>query len=302
MDPAVSASLERMAERHRRHVEAPHRAERIGLLLARTTEPTPMLFVRYPPCLSIVLAGRKRSATDGEGATEEWGGERFLITPVDLPMIAGVVELGAEGDFLSMNWRLDPSVVIEVAASMSRRTTIDADDAPRLGTMTPALADALDRLVALLDAPEDAPVLAPLVTREIVLRLLQTDQAPRLLAAAEQTHADLVADAITRLGADLAHPWSLDAIAAAAGTSAATLARRFRAITGLSPMRYLKRLRLGEARRRMLVHGETAAQAGNAVGYVSASHFSRDYRAAYGVPPAADARAWAQANEEPAAV
>ncbi len=298
MDARITASLDRMAERHRRHVHDERRAEALGLLLARTDAPTPLLFVRYPPCLSIVLSGRKRSADDGSDATEEWGGERFLITPVDLPMIAGVVELGERGDFLSMNWRLDPAIVVEVAAAMPRRRL--GDPTARLGTMTPELADALDRYVALLDAPQDAAVLAPMLTREIVLRLLQSDQAPRLLAAADQLHADIVGAAIARLSDALEEPWTLDRIAADAGTSPATLARRFRAITGLSPMRYLKRLRLGEARRRMLALGDTAAQAGTAVGYVSASHFSRDYRDAYGVPPAADARDWAGAAERAA--
>lgn len=288
MDPRISVSLDRAAERSRRHIDAPHRADALGLLLGRTTAPTPMAFVRYPPCLSVVLSGRKRSGDDG-APQQEWGSERFFITPVDLPMIAGVVELGAHDDFVSMNWRLDPAIVAEVAAQLPRpsRTGPPAT----LGTMTVDLADAIDRLVALLDAPEEAPVLAPLLSRELVLRLLQSDQAPRLLAAAEQAHAELVGAVAERLGADLAAPWTADALAAAVGSSAATLTRRFREVTGLTPMRYLKRLRLGEARRRMLVLGDTAARAGAAVGYVSASHFSRDYRGAYGVSPAADASA-----------
>lgn len=286
MDPRTAASLDRAAERLRRHVERPQRAESLGLLLGRTTAPTPMLFVRYPPCLSVVLTGRKRSGDD-DSAEQEWGSDRFLITPVELPMIAQVIEVGPEGDFLSLNWRLDPAVVAEVAAQLPR--TANAGEAERLGRMTPELADVVDRMLALLDEPEDAPVLAPLLAREVVLRLLRSDQAPRLLAAAEQAHADLVGAAVERMTADLAQPWTLDGLAAAAGTSAATLSRRFRELTGLSPLRYLKRLRLGEARRLMLAEAFTAAQAGAAVGYASASHFSRDYRAAYGVSPAADA-------------
>jgi transcriptional regulator GlxA family with amidase domain len=57
----------------------------------------------------------------------------------------------------------------------------------------------------------------------------------------------------------------------------------------MSPTQYRKRLRLGEARNRMVVLGESAAQAASAVCYVSASHFSRDYRTAYGQLPSADA-------------
>jgi AraC-like DNA-binding protein len=71
--------------------------------------------------------------------------------------------------------------------------------------------------------------------------------------------------------------------------SESTLFARFKEATGMTPAQYLKRTRLGEARRRMVGHGDTAAQAAATVGFRSASHFSRDYREAYGRPPAADA-------------
>ncbi|GMA33754.1 hypothetical protein GCM10025875_37460 [Litorihabitans aurantiacus] len=188
-----------------------------------------------------------------------------------------------------MNWRLDPAVVVEVAAQLPRQR---GDDQPaRLGTMTYELADAVERLLTLLDAPQEAAVLAPLLSREIVLRLLQSDQAPRLLAAAEHARADVVGAAIARMDQALADPWTVESIASAAGTSPATLRRRFRELTGLTPMHYLKRLRLGEARRAMVVDGLSAAQASVRVGYLSASHFSRDYRATYGRPPGADGTA-----------
>lgn len=285
VDPLLAARLDRSAERVRRHVASPHRAEPLGLRLARAEAPTPTVYVRYPPCLSIVLSGRKRSVDD-DSAEQEWGRDHFLITPVDLPLMARVVELGDQGDFLSVNRHLDPAVVAEVASQMPRPRHEAAPG--RLGAMTPALADAVDRLLGLLDAPEEAAVLAPLLSREIVLRLLQTDQAARLLHAAHHADADVVGAAVRRLDAALAHPWTAEGLAASVGASEATLRRRFRELTGLSPMSYLKRLRLGDARRRMLVAGETASRASAGVGYLSPSHFSRDYRAAYGRSPAAD--------------
>ncbi|WP_284250339.1 AraC family transcriptional regulator [Litorihabitans aurantiacus] len=288
MDPRISASFARGAERARRHVDRPHRAERLGLLLARTLAPTPMVYVRYPPCLSIVLSGRKRSL-EHESDEQEWGSERFLITPVDLPVLGRVVGLGDRGDFISVNWRLDPAVVAEVAAQLPRRPHEGDGEPERLGTMTPELADAIDRLLALLDAPEEVDVLAPLVEREIVLRLLLGDQAPRLMRAVRRASAEVVTEAERLLDADLARPWSVEELALAVGTSPATLRRRFRELTGLAPVAYLRRLRLGEARRRMLAEGKTATMAGAGVGYLSPSHFSRDYRAAYGTSPGADA-------------
>ncbi|WIB68992.1 AraC family transcriptional regulator [Curtobacterium sp. MCBD17_035] len=87
----------------------------------------------------------------------------------------------------------------------------------------------------------------------------------------------------------MAEPWSVADLAAALATSESTLFARFRQVTGMTPVQYLRRVRLGEARHRMVVLDETAMQAATAVAYRSASHFSRDYRAMYGAPPAADA-------------
>ncbi|WP_322409828.1 AraC family transcriptional regulator [Microbacterium invictum] len=289
MDARTTAALDRAAEKTRRHIGTPRRAETLGLTLGRTTAPTPMLFVRYPPCLAMVLHGRKHSL-DADSGGLDWGPESFLITPVKLPVIARVVETGADGDFVSLNWRLDPAIVAEVAGQLPRPRPGSEATPRRLGTTTAEIADAVDRLVGLLDTPEDAPVLLPLVSRELILRLLQSDQAPRVHAAAEHARADTVSTVIDHFTADLARPWTIDDAAALCHISPATLTRRFRDITGLTPMRYLKRLRLGEARRAMLTDGWTATQAATSVGYLSAAHFSRDYRAAYRLPPARDAQ------------
>ncbi|MHC5905633.1 helix-turn-helix transcriptional regulator [Streptomyces sp. S6] len=75
---------------------------------------------------------------------------------------------------------------------------------------------------------------------------------------------------------------------AVAHMSAAGLHRHFKAVTGMTPLRYQKRLRMQETRR--LVGGqESPAQVAPAVGYVSTTQFSQEYRSAYGLPPGQDA-------------
>ncbi|PZF36068.1 MULTISPECIES: AraC family transcriptional regulator [unclassified Curtobacterium] len=286
MDDVTSDRLDRALQSVLAHLDDAERAGRLGLRLARVDRPTDLGYQRYTPSVSVVLAGQKRSIVGDDD--QLWGRERFIITPVDLPVIAGVVEVEPPAGFVAVVWQLDPAVVAEVATAMSRPHQDEAPPA-RLGSWTPALADAFARLVGLLDAPEDMTVLAPLVTREVVLRLLQTDQAPRILAAIGNRDGDVVAAATALLTDRLADPWSVAGLAAAVRTSESTLFARFRQVTGMSPVQYLRRLRLGEARRRMIVLGDTAAQAAVAVGYRSASHFSRDYRALHGRPPAADA-------------
>ncbi|KQS08326.1 transcriptional regulator [Curtobacterium sp. Leaf183] len=264
-----------------------HHAETLGLTVSRVHEPTGLFDRRYVPSLSVVLRGRKRSIVGDDD--QVWGRERFIITPVDLPVVAGVVDTAGEDGFVSAVWRLDPAVVGEVVASMSVPAVALAAPVPRLGSWTEPLADAFARLLGLLDAPEDIPVLFPLVSREIVLRLLQTSQAPRIMAALDGTGPSVVAGATALLTGRMEEPWSMDRLARTLRVSESTLFARFKEATGMTPAQYLKKTRLAEARRRMVVHGDTAARAAAAVGFRSASHFSRDYREAYGRPPAADA-------------
>ncbi|MFJ4297610.1 AraC family transcriptional regulator N-terminal domain-containing protein [Curtobacterium sp. NPDC089689] len=306
MDTLTAQHLDRAAEIASRHaavlsrvstadvVARPasvQRAEALGLTVSRVHEPTGLFDRRYVPSLSVVLRGRKRSIVGDDD--QEWGRERFIITPVDLPVIAGVVDTSGDDGFVSAVWKLDPVVVGEVVASMSTAATttnLGTDGPPRLGTWTAPLADAFSRLLALLGAPEDIPVLFPLVSREVVLRLLQTPQAPRITAALDGGGtASVVTEATALLTGRMAEPWPMERLARQLRVSESTLFARFKQATGMSPTQYLKRTRLGEARRRMVLHADSAARAAAAVGYRSASHFSRDYREAYGRPPAADA-------------
>ncbi len=282
-------------------VGSAHHAETLGLTVSKVHEPTGLFDRRYEPSMSVVLRGRKRSIVGDDD--QVWGCERFIITPVDLPVVAGVVDAAGDDGFVAVVWRLDPVVVGEVVASMSVPAAAAVAAAvapgsspsgavsslPRLGSWTEPLADAFARLIGLLDAPEDVPVLFPLVSREIVLRLLQTEQAPRITAALDGTGPSVVAGATALLTGRMAEGWSMERLARKLRVSESTLFARFKEATGMTPAQYLKRTRLGEARRRMVVHGDTAARAAAAVGFRSASHFSRDYREAYGRPPAADA-------------
>lgn len=60
-------------------------------------------------------------------------------------------------------------------------------------------------------------------------------------------------------------------------------------MTALTPIQYQKRIRLQEARLLLMSSTEDVADVGFAVGYDSASQFSREYRRAFGSPPGQDA-------------
>ena len=70
----------------------------------------------------------------------------------------------------------------------------------------------------------------------------------------------------------------VDDLAAEVGLSVSSLDRHFRAATSMSPVQYQKQIRLQRARIRLLASPGDVAGAGHAVGYTSASQFTREYR------------------------
>lgn len=156
----------------------------------------------------------------------------------------------------------------------------------------PRLLDAINRLVTLLDAPEEIPALAPLVLREITYRILAGPQGAKLRQfAAAGAPGHRIARAVRWLTDHYAEPLRVEEMAKRAGMSASAFHLHFKNVTALSPLQYQKRLRLQEARRMMLGEGLDAAGAAFRVGYESPSQFGREYLRMFGAPPGKDVAA-----------
>ena len=151
--------------------------------------------------------------------------------------------------------------------------------------------DALAHLAGLLDAPQDAPVLAPLCCREVLWRLLPGPQgaAVRQIGLADGNLAPITR-AVQRIRDHHHESIRIGQLAALAAMSESTFHRHFRAITHLTPIQYQKAVRLQQARLALVSGGGDVAEVAHAVGYDSASQFSREYRRLFGAPPGRDAQ------------
>lgn len=151
------------------------------------------------------------------------------------------------------------------------------------------LLDAAVRLVRLVEAPATAPVLLPLITREIVFRLLMGEQGARLRhLVTVGGYTTRISRAVERLARDIDQPLRVEELARELGMSVSGLHHHFKAVTALSPLQYQKRLRLLEARRLLLSEDLDAASAAFRVGYTNAAHFHREYKSLFGLPPMRD--------------
>ena len=151
------------------------------------------------------------------------------------------------------------------------------------------LLDAVLRLVRLLDTPSEAPFLVPMITKEIIYRLWMDDQHHRLLQIVNsEGNTSLIAKAIELINDDFDQQLRVENIANDLGMSVSGFHHHFKAVTAMSPLQYQKRLRLQEARRLMLGGGLNATDVAFRVGYNDSSHFSREYKGLFGLPPKQD--------------
>ncbi len=261
-----------------------------GLMLYRANQRSGEVCGIYEPSVAVVLQGSKRVSVGDE--TLVYDTEHCLLTSLDLPAVANILEASPERPFVSLALRLD---LREIAGLLLSGSLPALPPAPRdvramaTGALSPALLQALVRLLDLLDQPQDIPVLGPLLQREIHYRLLAGSHGGRLRQiAAVGGQGQQVAQAIAWLRNCYAQPLRVEALAREVRMSVSSFHHHFKALTAMSPLQYQKQLRLAEARRLMLAEHLDVASAAYRVGYESPSQFSREYSRQFGAPPSRD--------------
>jgi AraC-like DNA-binding protein len=216
---------------------------------------------------------------------------QYLLATVELPRVSQVLEASKERPYLSLRLELAPTLVGSVMVEADHPSPRDQADvrAIDVSPLDVNLLDAFVRLVRLLDSPAEARVLLPLIMREIIYRLLVGSQGARLRhLAILGGYTSHVARAVERLRQDFDQPLRIEDIARDLGMSVSGFHHHFKAVTAMSPLQFQKQLRLQEARRLMLGEDLDAASAAYRVGYHDASHFNREYKSLFGVPPMRD--------------
>ncbi|WP_020419730.1 AraC family transcriptional regulator [Amycolatopsis sp. ATCC 39116] len=253
-----------------------------GLLLSRVddTEPEHSL---TEPLLVLMAQGGKRLLL-GDRVFEYRAGQ-FLLVTAALPVTGRFLAAPSLGAGLVLRPSAIAPLLLEAPAPRT-----PAGPAIATGDADADLLDAVTRLLRLLDRPADVPVLAPLIEREILWRLLTgpCGATLRQIGLADSS-LSLVGRAIARIRENYAEPIRIAELARLCGLSASAFHRHFRAVTAMSPLQFQKRIRLQEARSLLLARPDDVAGVGHLVGYDSPSQFSREYRRLFGAPPGRDA-------------
>ncbi|MEH2305013.1 AraC family transcriptional regulator [Nostoc sp.] len=271
-----------------------------GLHFNRSSSPSECVHSVSIPAFCAIAQGSKEVLLGSD--RYQYDPMHYLLATAELPIVSQILEASKEQPYLSLRLDLDPtlvgSVMVEAGHPSSSRTDVKAIDVSPLDAN---LLDAVVRLVRLLDSPAEAHVLAPLIKREIIYRLLMGEQGNRLRhIAILGGYAHHIARAVERLRKDFNQPLRIESIARELGMSVSGFHHHFKSVTAMSPLQFQKQLRLQEARRVMLGENLDATSAAYRVGYDDASHFNREYKRLFGAPPMRDVERLREAARETA--
>ncbi len=261
-----------------------------GLCFYRFSSPEKFSYGVHDPALCVIAQGSKEVLLGDK--RYRCDSSHYLLATAELPIVTHVLEASREQPYLSLRLNFDAALIGSAIAEAALPPLDGRVNVRAMGTslLDAHLLDAVVRLVRLVDTPSEAAVIAPLVMREIVYRLLIGEQGSRLRYIAllgGRNHR--IIQAVERLCSEFDQPLRIDSIAREVGMSISGFHSHFKAITALSPLQFQKQVRLQEARRLMLVESLDAASAGYQVGYDDASHFSREYKSLFGLSPMRDA-------------
>ncbi len=269
-----------------------------GVQLFRVTESLRCAPAVYQPTVVAIVNGSKEAILEGERYV--YDSSQYMCCSMSMPVEAGTPTASPDNPLLGVYISLDTRVMTELAIEVESAT--GAIRKPKSGQLPQGLAlahwddsftEALLRLLQLFDSPEDTAILGAGRLREVYYAVLKGeagDSARRAFGVGNE-----IARSIEYLSSRLSEAVTIEDMAAQVGMSRAVLHRKFKQATRMTPIQFVKSMRLNNAAMK-IAGGMNVNEAAMEVGYVSSSQFSREFKRMYGQSP----RHWCQSLQLPA--
>lgn len=241
------------------------------------------------PRFTLIVQGKKEMLLGEE--TYPYHAGQYQVLSVALPLSGCVIEATPDKPCLMLKLSLDLVQLCDLVAQMGFSSAKQENSVRGLwvSNADATLIECVIRLVKLLETPQDIPILAPMMLRELYYRLLVGEQSEAVRQIATSgSSMQRIASAIQLIKADFTQSMRIEDLANRVKMSTSSFHQHFKQVTSMSPLQYQKQLRLLEARRLMLTEDFDAISAAYQVGYESGSQFSREYARRFGAPPMRD--------------
>lgn len=212
-----------------------------------------------------------------------------MFCPVNIPLSMHIRHATVERPVIVLSMKLNLVMIGEVLAKIPPKPPNTERHLGIKWQLDSTIMAAFERLIHLLDYPNDIGFLAPLIQQEIYYRLLIAEQGNKLRQlVVNGSHTHRISKATDWIKTHLNEAIVIEELASRCGMSVSGFHHHFKQITQLSPLQYQKSLRLMEARRLIQANDTQIAQIAMQVGYESPSQFSREYKRLFGISPSAE--------------
>lgn len=231
--------------------------------------------VLYRPGAVFVLQGRKQGLLEDE--VYLYDEEHYLAVSVPVPFRMQSIA-SAERPLLAVYVEFDMRLAAEIASEVGERR-VGKMRGLASSRMEPVIEDVVLRLLRALGDPVELAVLGAGILRELHYRVLVGPQGGAMIAALQQRGTSgRIMQSLARLRETYDSTLSVATLASEAGMSVPSYHVHFKALTGSTPMQYVKAMRLHEARLMIARQDRTIAEVAACVGYASPAQFSRDFK------------------------
>lgn len=239
------------------------------------------------PSICIVLQGEREIYLGND--CQKFDNSNLMFCPVDIPLSMHIKHASSDHPVIVLSMKLNLMMIQEVLAKIPLKQQMNEGHLGIKCQLDDAIMQAFERLVHLLDYPNNSEFLSSLIQQEIYYRLLSARQGNKLRQLViNGSHTHRIAQATDWLKTHLDKPIVIADLASQCGMSISGFHQHFKEVTQLSPLQYQKQLRLMEARRLIIINDSQISQIAMQVGYESPSQFSREYKRLFGNSPNSD--------------
>lgn len=258
-----------------------------GVQLFRVTTPIRCAPAVYEPTVVAIVSGAKEAILDGKRYI--YDSNQYMCCSMSMPVEAGTPHSSPENPLLGVYISLDTRVMTELVIEIENTT--GAIRKPKSGPLPQGFTlarwndlftEALLRLLQLGDSPTDTAILGDGRLREVYYAILKGDAIDSVKRAFGVGNE--IARAIEYLSSNLDKAITIEDMAIQVGMSRAVFHRKFKQATTMTPIQFIKAMRLNSAAMK-IVGGMNVNEAAMEVGYVSSSQFSREFKRMYGQSP-----------------
>ena len=255
----------------------------------RESRPHGRMSYMYEPALLIAAQGTKDIYLDGNRYTYSAGD--FLALFIPMAVECALEKVSEERPLLGLGIRLDRHrlakllLKMDAIAQTPQKSVVSNPSGIFSAPLNPDLLDACLRLLKTLDDPVEAAVLGEPIIDEIYYRLLSGEQGGALkILLRQQGQIQQISKAVEHLHENLDQPISVEELANLVSMSSSGFHKKFKEVMHLSPLQYVKLVRLNKANT-YITEGKNISEAAYLVGYNSPAQFSREYKRQFGVTP-----------------